>query len=554
MVNVLRKGGKMSQATGQGEGKPSEKDGVRKARANAARATGAGSVASQEKEMEEKPWLPAKWDKVTDVVIVGYGAAGAVTAITVSEEGGQALVIDKAPEPGGTSAVSTGGMRYTTDARQAAIYVKNIGLDTIDGETAEAFAKAWVNLKPWLERHGVKLVEPVSHTKPFHNMGAPDMKMMFVESFEGYPLGCGRDLFAFLDGLVKRQGVEVMLSTPAKRLVQHPATKEILGVIAASGGKTIAIKARQAVVMTCGGFSANREMIGTYITHAPVKIYPTGTPYSTGDGITMAIDVGADLWHMNGIEYSTHAFKADAFPCAFWLQPKGRSWIHVNRSGRRFHGESDLNYGHTKKFVHIFDFIETPSWTIADWPNSPWYMIFDEKVRQAGPICLTERLSGASPFITYNSARELYTWSSGNHAEIESHWIKKAAGVAELADQINVDAAGLQETIIRYNGSCASGLDGEFGRAPESLVAIDTPPYYAIECCMGIINTQGGPRRNAKSQILGAYDGSPIPRLYGGGEFGSLWSFLYPGGMNLVECITSGVICGRNAVAEDFWG
>jgi len=543
----------MSKAAEQGEGKPSEKNVIRKATANAAGAAGAGSPASHGREIEEKPWLPAKWDKETEVVVVGYGATGAVTAITVSEEGGRVIVIEKAPEPGGTSSVSTGGMRYTADARQAAIYVKNLGLGTIDGETAEAFAEEWVKLKSWLQQHGVKLVEPVSYSKPFQNMGAPDMEMMFVASFEGYPLGCGRDFFAFLDDLVKRQGVEVMLSTPAKRLVQHPATKEILGVIAESGGKKIAIKAKKAVVMTCGGFSANREMIGTYITNAPVKIYPTGTPYSTGDGIKMAIDVGADLWHMNAVEYSTHAFKADEFPCAFWLQPKGQSWIHVNRSGKRFHGESDLNYGHTKKFVHIFDFIETPSWTIADWPNSPWYMVFDEKVRKAGPICLTERLSGASPFITYNSSRKLYIWSSNNHAELYNHWIKKGAGVAELADQINVDPARLQETITRYNGHCASGLDGDFKRDPESLVAIDTPPYYAIECCMGIINTQGGPRRNAKSQILGAYDGAPIPRLYGGGEFGSLWSFLYPGGLNLVECVTSGVICGRNAVSKGSW-
>ncbi len=543
----------MSQATERGEDNPSEKNVVGNTKANAAGAGVAGSPAHHGMKVQQNSWLPAKWDKETDVVIVGYGATGAVAAITVSEEGGRAIVIEKAPETGGTSAVSTGGMRYTTDARQAAIYVKNIGLGSIDEETAEAFAEEWVNLKPWLEGHGVKLVEPVSYTKPFQNMGAPDMKMMFVASFEGYPLGCGRDLFAYLDGLVKRQGVEVMLSTPAKRLVQHPATKEILGVIAESGGKKIAIKAKKAVVMACGGFSANRDMIGTYITHAPVKIHPTGTPYSTGDGIKMAIDIGADLWHMNGIEYSTHAFKSDEFPCAFWLQPKERSWIHVNRSGKRFHGESDLNYGHTKKFVHIFDFIETPSWSIADWPNSPWYMIFDEKVRKAGPICLTERLSGASPFITYNSARELYTWSSDNHAELSNRWIKKGAGVEELAGQINVEPTGLQETITRYNGYCTSGLDGDFNRNPESLVAIDTPPYYAIECCMGIINTQGGPKRNARSQILGAYDGAPIPRLYGGGEFGSLWSFLYPGGMNLVECVTSGVICGRNAVSEDSW-
>ncbi len=502
---------------------------------------------------KQRYWLPIKWDKETEVVVIGYGATGAVTAIKVSEEGGKAIILEKAPQPGGNSIVATGGMRSTADPVQAAIYVKNLGLGSIDGDTAKAFAEEWVKLQLWLQEHGAKLVEPVPAERPFQNMGAPDMGMIFVESRDGYKIGCGRDLFAFLASLVRRHGVEVMLNTPVKRLVQNPTTKEILGVIAETEGREIAIKAKKAVVMTCGGFSANPEMIATYITQAPVKMYTTGTPYNTGDGINMVIDVGADLWHMNGIEYSTHAFKADEYQAAFWLQPKGQSWIHVNKSGARFHGESYVNYGHYKKFVHIFDFLDTPSWSIADWPNSPWYLIFDEKVRKAGPVGLTERRSGAAPYITYNSSWELWAWSRDNVTELNKNWIKKGASIVELADKINVDPVGLQETIAKYNGYCTSGSDNDFKRSPESLLAIDTPPYYAIECCIGIINTQGGPRRNAKSQVLSAYNRTPIPRLYSGGEFGSLWSFLYPGGMNLVECITSGIISGRNAVKESSW-
>lgn len=491
-----------------------------------------------------------RWDKETDVVIVGYGATGAVAAITVSEAGGTAIILDKAPEAGGSSTVCTGGMRYTTDAIKGAEYVKNLGLGSIDDATAKAFAGEWVQLKPWLERHGAELVElPPTNTMPFQNLGAPLMSQLFIKSRDGYPLGCGRDLFAFLDGSVKKKNIEVMLSTPAKRLIQDPETKETIGVLAESGGKEIAVKARKAVVMACGGFNGNPELISTYITEAPVAIYPTGTPYSTGDGIKMVIEVGADLWHMNGIEYSTHAFKAPEFPSAFWLQPKGQSWIHVNRSGRRFHDEK-LDYGHTKKFVHAFDFYQTPTETVADWPNSPWYMIFDEKERKAGPIGLTERRSGASPFITYNASREIWLWSKDNIPEIKRSWIKTGANIAELASKMNIAPSGLQETITKYNGYCTSGSDPDFNRDPKSLLRIDTPPYYAIECCVGIINTQGGPRRNGKCQVLAAYDRSPIPRLYGGGEFGSLWSFLYPGAMNLVECVTSGIICGRNAVRE----
>jgi len=81
------------------------------------------------------------------------------------------------------------------------------------------------------------------------------------------------------------------------------------------------------------------------------------------------------------------------------------------------------------------------------------------------------------------------------------------------------------------------------------LTPIDVPPYYSMDCTVGIINTQGGPRRNAKGQVMDPY-GEAIPRLYAAGECGSVYGFLYPGGCNLPECIVSGVIAGRNAVAE----
>ena len=74
-----------------------------------------------------------------------------------------------------------------------------------------------------------------------------------------------------------------------------------------------------------------------------------------------------------------------------------------------------------------------------------------------------------------------------------------------------------------------------------------------MECVLGIINTQGGPRRNAQGQVVRALDGLPIPRLYAGGEFGSIWNFLYPGAANLSECIVSGLISGRNAAGETPW-
>ncbi len=83
--------------------------------------------------------------------------------------------------------------------------------------------------------------------------------------------------------------------------------------------------------------------------------------------------------------------------------------------------------------------------------------------------------------------------------------------------------------MARYNRFCNRGADEDFGRAARRLSPLDTPPYYALECVVNTINTQGGPRRNAQSQVLDPY-GEPIPRLYAVGEFGSVFGrIMVPG-------------------------
>ena len=486
------------------------------------------------------------WDKEADVVVIGYGGAGAVAAITASEKGAKVVVLEKAPKPGGSTATSSGAMRVPDNAEKAAQYIQAISLGSVNAETARVYGETWVEMVPWFEKRGAQLVFLERVPRRWNFAGVETFnKSVFVEA-PGYKTGCGIYLFAFLDSLVKKRDVEVMLQTPAKRLIQDPATKEIRGVIAETAGREIAIKAKKAVIMMCGGFEGNPEMLATYIESAPVPIYVSCTPYNTGDGIKMAIDVGADLWHMNGIEWARQGLKVPEFPAAFWISPAGWSWINVNSLGKRFRDESDT-YGHTKKSLEVFHFVMEKT----EWPNHPWYMIFDEKTRKAGPIVVGQREPGRPPFSTYNMSSGLYTPSQDNRKEIEKGWIKRADTLAELAVRTGVDPAGLQETVAAYNTHChgVPPLDLDFGRNPGTLQPIDTPPYYSIECAVNIINTQGGPRRNAKGQVMSPY-GAPIPRLYAGGEFGSIWGYLYPGACNLPECIISGIIAGTEAVAE----
>ena len=98
---------------------------------------------------------------------------------------------------------------------------------------------------------------------------------------------------------------------------------------------------------------------------------------------------------------------------------------------------------------------------------------------------------------------------------------------------------------------CESGKDTEFGRR-KMLVPFGNGPYYAVELSPSMLNTQGGPRRNERGQIVRP-DDTPIPRLYSAGELGSIYSNLYQGTGNIGEALAFGRISARNAVAEKPW-
>ena len=106
---------------------------------------------------------------------------------------------------------------------------------------------------------------------------------------------------------------------PGSELIQHDTTKEILGVRAQRGNRSITVKARKGVVLTCGGFENNQEMIRDYLPGVPY-CYTSGTPYNEGDGITMAMSVGADLWHMNNYAGPSMALKVPEIRTSFSMQ------------------------------------------------------------------------------------------------------------------------------------------------------------------------------------------------------------------------------------------
>jgi len=193
---------------------------------------------------------------------------------------------------------------------------------------------------------------------------------------------------------------------------------------------------------------------------------------------------------------------------------------------------------------------------LGDFPAIPCYSIFDQSAVAKGAV-----VSGG---ITQLAGQ--YKWSKDNSVEIQKGWILKGETIQELAaaiakDPEDLDGYGvgkmkpevLADTIARYNEYCAAGSDPEFGNAPSTLKPLTTPPFYALKMYPGGVNTFGGPKRNAKSQVVDAYN-KPIPRLYSAGELGSILGFLYSGGgWNICELVVSGQIAAKHALTEAPW-
>lgn len=284
------------------------------------------------------------------------------------------------------------------------------------------------------------------------------------------------------------------------------------------------IRALNGVVMACGGFENNPEMLECFTQ--TTDLHPIGALYNTGDGVRMAMEVGANLWHMGAI----------SGPFISYLCPEtgdvrvpfeemdqnitaGLSVINVGPDAKRFTDESQkTRHGHVS---HNGEYAQ-------QYLFDNMYAIFDEAARLAGPI--------------YPG------YSQDNSAEVASGVIIQADTIQELAEKINLDPQALVATVEEYNQNCADGVDPYFNRPADKLVPIGDGPYYAVKLVKALINTQGGAERNENCEVIGL-DGSPIPHLYSAGEFGSITADIYQGGCNLAETVVSGRVAGSNAAA-----
>jgi len=522
-------------------------------------------------------YQPTGWTEEADVVVVGYGGAGAIAAITAHDAGAKVLVLEKQPRdtPRRTrhtpnTRMSGGAWFYPTELKKAILYLEGmvkIANETLDAERKEivsTLAEYLISNAGWMKKIGVEIEgeEETGGTVP-ERPGlqlAPSRGLVFFADFPELPGSeCsgvyltkpagsyrnGAALFKTLSEAVQRRRIDVMWETPATHLITQGDA--IRGVVARSVDREVRIRARRAVILTCGGFEFNEWMKENYLRVNPAHFY--GTPSNTGDGINMGIAVGASLWHMNDASWRV-TMKFPDFPIAFGTQHHETASIFVDKRGKRFTNE--------RIKIHAFGYELTnyDGYALC-YPRVPCYWIFDEKRRADGPLASGHGACNPPGGIMGDIH---YVWSQDNQKEIDRGWIMKANTIEELAGKILADADNgglmspsvLRTTIRQYNKYCLRGEDSDFHKPKEWLQPLEDPPYYAVKLWPGGPNTQGGPKRNAKGQVV-RVDNTPIPRLYSAGELGSVWGMFYQGGGNISECIAFGRISGANAAAEKIW-
>lgn len=486
--------------------------------------------------------LPEKWDVEADVVVVGFGAAGVATAVTAHDLGAKVVMLEKAPEgeEGGNTRVAGQGYLNTSSVGKGIEYLTALcGHYAVPDKMIRAWAEEVYKNNEWLESLGC---DPQEHQHQPVGIEFPDLPGSdCVHKFHDGPVYGYSNTWKRWESLVKERPIEVLYETPGCELIQHGLTEEILGVRAEQDGQSLYVKACKAVVLTCGGFENNQEMIRNYLPGVPY-CYTSGSPYNEGDGISMAMSVGADLWHMNNYAGPSMALKVPEVRTSFSMQALHYSkiipggMIVVGPNAKRFTDEK-FKTCHGKVPVN-------GSWLPLATP-CPMHIIFDHTMFSAGPLYDKEPSHGWTQIV------ERYDWSEDNSVELSKGWIKTAATLADLAQVIGLDPATLEKTVAGWNLHCVTGVDPEFGRTL-MMEPIQKGPFYAIELSPSMLNTQGGPRRNEKGQIVRP-DSTPIPRLYSSGELGSIYSYLYQGTGNIGECLAFGRISGRNAVAEIPW-
>ncbi len=439
----------------------------------------------------------------TDYLVVGGGAAGLMTALELSSKG-KVVLLEKMPALGGTS-IRAKGFLWSVDstinkstgkgltAKELFEYYKEkAGEQHFNGELFQAMLDVSGSTIDSLLEEGI----PFSKEKLVS--GTPNKPELLCLTVEGEaPAMIGR-----FKELLEENKVEVLLNTRAFELIVKDGAVE--GVKAEQGDKTYTVFAKKTILAT-GGFANGKDLMLKYNEKFADNVPFCGIG-NTGDGITMALQAGAQLvgdgvlgiWGMN----KNYGYVGDIGSLV------RQTAFYINKEGRRFVNEKRYYAEVHKELNEITDKLA--------------YGLFDSSRQE----------------ITTNLEKALAEGLS-----------VKAESIEELAQLLNLDANELKASVEKYNAAYASGTDGEFGIKNKVMTPILQAPFYAVEVRPTIIGTIKGLKVNSKTQVLNSQN-KPIPNLYAVGELiiGNFINNEYPStGTVLATALYSGKIAADNA-------
>lgn len=531
----------------------------------AAAATGLAGCAG-DRGGEAKAYLPETWDQETDILVVGCGGAGISAAITAASEGlGECLVLEVAPEgqEGGNTRVSA-QVIFCPDSVEGAIeYQTNLnGPYHVEEEMVRAWAENICENVDWLATLGIEAEETKSFNPEWPDVAGSEACNCYLV---GGAMG-GERLWTELASVAEDIGVSIQHDSRAIELVFDPLSKEVFGMKVEVDGEERFVKARKGIILACGGFENNPEMVAAYNQIGYYEIAPSGTPYNRGDGIRMALTVGAELWHMNNFSNSSYCMHCgdEGNNGATYLSWKAKDYIYVGSNAKRFMYEETAGLARHGKYLY------GGSATNLMQP-CPTYAVFGQACFDAGPIALVESVT------MWNNIMGLLVGKT-NEELLAAGRIVKADTVEELAAKLGLDPAALAVTVSEYNVSAQANVDSDWKRGTDvysafagmteqadkengntskpavaafDLVPIEGP-YYGVRLYVQGTNTQGGPKRSAKGEVLDVY-GNPVPRLFSAGELGCIYPYNYNGGGNVSEALSSGRLAARQVSSLEAW-
>jgi tricarballylate dehydrogenase len=473
-----------------------------------------------------------------DVVVVGHGIAGLAAAVSALEAGARVAVLERAPraEAGGNTRWTEAFMRMKSPDEVAddleSHLAANAGayLDpSLVAETARDYG-AWPAVVRAHAFADPELVGTLAAQAPptlrwLQSLGiafSPMATYLLTQSTTRImPSGGGLQLVETLTAEAERRGAALLYETTARALVGGEAGVGAAGVRATRpGGRALEVRAR-AVVLACGGFEGNPEMLARYVGPKARWIRPVarGGYHNKGEGILMGLAAGAapagDFTEFHAEPIDPRSGVSEPIVFCF---PYG---ILVNRRGDRFVDEAS----HTVDAIY-----EAVTRRINEQPEGLAWCVLDSRIEEVPGWRRSVRSD--QPPVT-------------------------AETIEALAQRIGVPAAALRRTVDAFNAGCAPGAfrplepDGLSTRGldpPKSNWArpIAAPPFLAWPITCANCFTFGGLKTDARACVIDT-SGEPIPGLYAAGETAGLYHGAYTGATSVLRGAVFGRIAGRDA-------